>query len=244
MLTIKPIKDYGHALGEYLRQADYYSEGLHVDGMCFGKLCEKVGLSEGEPITDKAFSALAQNHHAKTEEQLTERMAAQRRAGYDAVLSAPKSVSIQAFIGGDERLLAAHDWAVRATLLELERHACRQAGQGINKQYVKSGSLAIASFRHGESRALDPQLHTHNFIFNQTWDSHGKRLVALESSEIFARARYLSEVYRNALAAEVRKLGYEIERKNHGFELAGVSQILIERFSKRAKGKRPADVHP
>ena len=240
MLTIRSCKDYGHALGEYLRQADYYSEGLRVEGVCFGRLSDQVGLEAGAIITDEAFAVLAQNHHAETGKQLTERMAAERRAGYDAVFSAPKSVSIQAFVGGDERLIAAHDRAVQATLAELERHACRQAGQGINKQYIRSGSIAAAVFRHGESRALDPQLHSHAFVFNATWDAQGGRLVALETSEIFARARYLTEVYRNTLSAEVRQLGYEIERTAHGFELAGVSPALIERFSKRSNERDAA----
>lgn len=240
MLTIRPCKDFGHALGEYLRQADYYSEGLRVEGVCYGKLCEQVGLVEGAKISDEAFAALAQNHHPQTGKQLTERMAAERRAGYDAVFSAPKSVSIQAFIGGDERLIKAHDQAVLTALVELERQACRQSGQGINKQFIRSGHIAAAVFRHGESRAIDPQLHSHAFAFNVTWDAQGGRLVALESAEIFARARYLTEVYRNALAAEVRRLGYEIARTAHGFELAGVSSALIERFSKRANERDAA----
>lgn len=234
MLTIRSCKDYGHALGEYLRQADYYSEGLRVEGVCYGRLCDQVGLKAGATISDEAFAALAQNHHAENGGRLTERMAAERRAGYDAVFSAPKSVSIQAFVGGDERLISAHDRAVQTALAELEQNACRQSGQGMNKRYIRSGRIAAAVFRHGESRALDPQLHSHAFLFNATWDAQGGRLVALETSEIYARARYLTEVYRNALATEARQLGYEIERSAHGFELAGVSPALIERFSKRA----------
>jgi conjugative relaxase-like TrwC/TraI family protein len=162
-------------------------------------------------------------------------MAAARRAGYDATFSAPKSVSIQAFIGGDARLIAAHETAVTEALRELETFACHQDGRGINKRYVASGQIAAAIFRHGESRALDPHLHSHAFIFNITQDTAGPRLLALESSNIFERARYLTEVYRNALAREVQGLGYAIERREHGFELAGVSSDLLERFSKRAK---------
>jgi conjugative relaxase-like TrwC/TraI family protein len=45
---------------------------------------------------------------------------ANRRAGYDATFDAPKSVSIQAFLGGDERWIAAHERAVTETLAELE----------------------------------------------------------------------------------------------------------------------------
>lgn len=235
MLTIRTCKAFSKALGEYLRQADYYSEGMKVKGRCYGRLCAAVGLTAGTAITDEAFARVASNHHALTSEKLTGRMAAGRRAGYDATFNAPKSVSIQAFVGGDERLVTAHETAVKEALGELEAFACHQEGRGINKRYIPSGGIAAAVFRHGESRALDPHLHSHAFVFNVTRSSsQSDRLFALESSNIFERTKYLTEVYRNALAREVRQLGYRIERCSNGFELAGMSLDLLERFSKRA----------
>lgn len=239
MLTIRMVKGFGKALGEYLRQADYYAQGMKVEGHCQGRLCAAVGLTEGAAITDAAFERVAANRHALTDEQLTERMAAGRRAGYDAVFNAPKSVSIQAFVGGDDRLVAAHEIAVREALHELESFARHQTGRGLNKRHVASGGIAAAVFRHGESRALDPHLHSHAFIFNVTASEAG-RLMALESSAIFENTRYLTEVYRNTLAREVHRLGYAIERRDHGFELAGVSSDLLERFSKRAQQRDAA----
>ena len=234
MLTIQKCKVFSHALGEYLRQADYYSQGMKVEGRCFGRLCDTVGLVEGATISDEAFDRVASNHHAATGEQLTERMAAGRRAGYDATFNAPKSVSIQAFIGGDARLVAAHEAAVTEALRELETFAAHQQGRRINKHYVASGQIAAAVFRHGESRALDPHLHSHAFVFNVVQSGSNSRLLALESSNIFERSRYLTEVYRNALAREVQKLGYAIERRKDGFELAEMPSNLLKRFSKRA----------
>jgi conjugative relaxase-like TrwC/TraI family protein len=239
MLTIRMVKGFGKALGEYLRQADYYAQGMKVEGHCQGRLCDTVGLAEGAAITDEAFERVAANRHALTDEQLTERMAAGRRAGYDAVFNAPKSVSIQAFVGGDDRLVVAHETAVREALHELEAFARHQTGRGLNKRHVASGGIAAAVFRHGESRALDPHLHSHAFIFNVTASETG-RLMALESSAVFENTRYLTEVYRNALAREVHRLGYAIERRDHGFELAGVSSDLLERFSKRAQQRDAA----
>src|SRR5277367_1780897 len=123
MLTIRTCKVFSHALGEYLRQADYYAQGMRVEGRCFGRLCAAVGLSEGATISDEAFERVASNHHAVTGEQLTERMKDGRRAGYDAVFNAPKSVSIQACLGGDERLICAHERAVNEALQDLEASA-------------------------------------------------------------------------------------------------------------------------
>ena len=241
MLTIHPSKAFSKALGEYLRQADYYAQGMKVAGTCHGRLCATVGHTEGAAITDEAFKRIASNHHALTGEKLTERMAAGRRAGYDATFNAPKSVSIQAFLGGDDRLLAAHDLAVKEALSELESFACHQTGRGLNKRYAASGAIAAAIFRHGESRALDPHLHSHAFIFNVTrGDGPAGRLLALECSPIFARTKYLTEVYRNALAREVQQIGYQIERRVNGFELAGVAPDLLKRFSKRAQQRDQA----
>ncbi|MBL9217469.1 MAG: relaxase domain-containing protein [Opitutaceae bacterium] len=234
MLTIRPCKAFSKALGEYLRQADYYAHGMKVEGHCQGQLCAAVGLVEGASITDEAFERVAANRNALSDEQLTERMAAGRRAGYDAVFNAPKSVSIQAFVGGDERLIVAHETVVREAFDELESFARHQTGRGLNKRHVASGGIAAAVFRHGESRALDPHLHSHAFIFNVTQNAAG-RFMALESSAIFENTRYLTEVYRNALAREVQRLGYAIERREHGFELVGISSDLLERFSKRAQ---------
>ncbi|MBV5332211.1 relaxase domain-containing protein, partial [bacterium] len=227
-------------MGEYLRQADYYSQGMKVEGRCFGQLCANVGLVEGELISDEAFARVASNHHALTGEQLTVRMAADRRSGYDATFNAPKSLSIQAFIGDDARLITAHETAVAEALRELETYAAHQDGRGINKRYITSTKIAGAIFRHGESRAIDPHLHSHAFVFNVVQSGSKSRLLALESSNIFERTRYLTEVYRNVLAREVQQLGYAIERREHGFELAGVSSNILERFSKRAQERDAA----
>ena len=60
-------------------------------------------------------------------------------------------------------------------------------------------------------------------------------------SNIYEQRAYLTEVYRNALAREVRSLGYEIEDrrsskgKNLGFEIKGVSDELLEKYSQRSE---------
>jgi len=53
-----------------------------------------------------------------------------------------------------------------------------------------------------------------------------------------AQERCLSfhtEVYRSELAYRLRALGYELRSGEHGFEIAGVSQEIIDRFSKRRR---------
>ncbi len=47
------------------------------------------------------------------------------RPGRDVTLSAPKSVSLMALVGGDERIVAAHDRAATRTLGWVERNAVK-----------------------------------------------------------------------------------------------------------------------
>jgi len=47
--------------------------------------------------------------------------------------------------------------------------------------------------------------------------------------------RYATAVYRNELARRVRAIGYRITPARHGFEIEGVSEVVLRRFSKRAQ---------
>jgi ATP-dependent exoDNAse (exonuclease V) alpha subunit len=118
----------------------------------------------------------------------------------------------------------------------------------------------LSVYHHDTSRELDPQLHTHAVAANLTYDGAEGRWKALQASDIYEQRAYLTEVYRNALAREVRSLGYEIEDrrsskgKNLGFEIKGVSDQLLEKYSQRSeqrdraiaefvesKGRQPSD---
>jgi ATP-dependent exoDNAse (exonuclease V) alpha subunit len=98
----------------------------------------------------------------------------------------------------------------------------------------------VATYRHDTSRELDPQLHTHAVAANLTYDGVEGRWKALQASGLYERRAYLTEVYRNALAQQVRGLGYEIEQRpdsrgrDLGFEIRGVSDELLDRYSQRS----------
>jgi conjugative relaxase-like TrwC/TraI family protein len=87
------------------------------------------------------------------------------------------------------------------------------------------------------SRELDPQLHTHAVAGNLTYDGTEGRWKALQASDIYAQRAYLTEVYRNTLAHEVRALGYDIINRHDargrdlGFEIRGVSEELVRTYS-------------
>jgi len=110
-------------------------------------------------------------------------------------------------LAGDERLAKAHQNAVSEALQELESYAStRVRQQGANADRA-TGNLVLAVYHHDTSRELDPQLHTHAVAGNLTYDGTEGRWKALQASDIYQRRAYLSEVYRNALAREVRSLG-------------------------------------
>jgi conjugative relaxase-like TrwC/TraI family protein len=233
----------------HLEHSDYYDEHRRVQGEWHGQGAGLLGL-RGE-VTREQFEAVREGLHPETGEFLRPRHSADRisldgseqskgRSLYDLTFSAPKSVSIQALVGGDERLVAAHDRAVRETLVEAESHsATRVRLSGANENRTTANWI-VATYRHDTSRELDPQLHTHAVATNLTYDGVEGRWKALQASGLYERRAYLTEVYRNALAREVRGLGYEIESrrdskgKDHGFDIIGVSKELLEKYSVRS----------
>ena len=159
------------------------------------------------------------------------------RPGRDLTFSAPKSVSIAALVGGDDRIVDAHDRAVAATLAWVERNAAetrmKDADTG-KMARVGNQKIVAAAFRHDTSRNLDPQLHTHAVLANMVQGEDGKwRSMANEG--LYAKQKLIGMLYRNELAAGLAKLGYRLE-KTHAdgrFEIAGVPREAIEAFSTR-----------
>ena len=67
------------------------------------------------------------------------------RPGRDVTLSAPKSVSLLALVGGDERVTQAHDKAVGNTLAWIEEHAVRTRVQDkATRAMVQAGGRSYA----------------------------------------------------------------------------------------------------
>ena len=87
---------------------------------------------------------------------------------------------------------------------------------------------------------MDPQLHTHFTVFNATFDPVEQRWKALQTSGMFGAIHYGTAVYRNELASRLHGLGYDTRQTAHGFEVEGVEQKLIERFSKRSQQRNAA----
>jgi conjugative relaxase-like TrwC/TraI family protein len=226
---------------------NYYTEGERVRGEWQGQLATRWGL-QGE-VQEQQFARLSEGQHPETGEQLVRHQTAreyvntqgdtvrsmEHRAGWDATFSAPKSVSLTALVGGDDRVRDAHRESVRVALDEMEKYA--QARMGGNVPAQTTGAWAVAKFEHDSSRPVDgyaaPQLHTHAVVFNVTETADGQAR-ALQPQELYKTQQYATAVYRSELAARLQQIGYEIERGAHGQpEIRGYTQEYLEASSPR-----------
>ncbi len=257
MLTIsKPIsasqaRTY-HAREFAAQEQNYWSRDQQGHSEWQGRLTEQWGLHGA--VGSEHFARLSEGQHPHTQEQLVQHQvsrtyegkfgrevtSAEHRAGWDATFSAPKSVSLTALVGGDDRVREAHRESVRAALQELERYT--QARIGNVHAPETTGKFIAATFEHDTARPVDgyaaPQLHTHAVIFNMTEREsaleNGKRMRALQPHEMFVSQRYATAVYRSELALRLEKLGYELERGKHGQpEVKGYTKEYLEASSPR-----------
>lgn len=232
MLSVKNVSPGQGAT--YFKQENYYSsEEAMQHSQWSGKGAVKVELQGG--VEGKAFKNLLEGYSPDGNQSLTGKQGKQnRRAAVDCTLSAPKSVSLAALMGGQEKLLEAHKQAVARTLEVIEqRYAQARVWDGEKQQRVNTGNLIVAQFHHTTSREKDPQLHTHCVILNSTQLPDG-RWRALSNEELYRNKKLLGAIYRNELAQECRTLGYEIEKRpDELFEIKGYTQEQLEHFSKR-----------
>ena len=226
---------------------NYYTQGDQIRGEWHGRLAEQWGL-HGE-VGEENFQRLTEGQHPITGEQLIRHKAAreyvnehgqkirtmEHRAGWDATFSAPKSVSLTALVGGDERLREAHQQSVAVALDELERYV--QARIGGNLPAETTGKWVAAKFEHDSARPVDgyaaPQLHTHVVFFNLTETEDGGTY-SLQPRELYKTQQYATAVYRSELAARLRAMGYEIEHGKSGQpEITGYSEAYLAASSPR-----------
>ncbi len=228
---------------EHLCVGEYYDEGQRVAGQWFGLGAERLGLAG--KVGTEAFLRLCENRHPASGETLTQRLnstrmdeasanTANRRIFYDFTFSPPKSVSVAALVGVDERILKAHADAVRSAFKEFEAFATTRVRIGKANNDRSTGNFTTAMFTHDTSRALDPHLHTHCIVFNATFDAVENRWKALQNYELLRARKFAENVYYHELARKLRGFGYEIRNLPRGdFQIEGISEAVCERFSKR-----------
>ena len=149
MLTISKSLSAGQARNYHSREftsekQNYWSRDQQAHNEWQGKLAQEWGL-HGE-VGSEHFARLSEGQHPESGMQLVKHQPArtyeneygkeitslEHRAGWDATFSAPKSVSLTALVGGDDRVREAHRESVRVALGELERYTqARSAGMSL-----------------------------------------------------------------------------------------------------------------
>ncbi len=130
------LKNAQSYFDEHLAVGDYYGEGEQVVGEWIGRGAVALGLSAA--VGKNEFLKLCENRHPKTGERLIVRMkdtrqtqdggeVANRRVFFDFTFSPPKSVSIAALVGEDQRIVARASRSgsdCRAGVGDICRHSC------------------------------------------------------------------------------------------------------------------------
>ena len=194
-------------------------------------------LSEGQnPLTGEQLVRHRNGQEYTTADGTTVKPV-EHRAGWDATFSAPKSVSLTALVGGDDRVREAHRQAVTTALTELERYT--QARIGGNHAAETTGKFVAAKFEHDTARPVDgyaaPQLHTHAVIFNMTERSDGS-IRAVQPQSYFDSQQFATAVYQSELMYRLSQLGYEIAPGRSGApEIKGYTQEYLDASSPRSQ---------
>lgn len=217
---------------KHMAQDEYYTGDQEIDGEWDGRGAERLAL-EG-PVSKADFEAALNGLDPKTGEPLVQ-LGKAHAPGWDMTYSAPKSVSVMWALSPEvdrAKIEAAHRSAVSVATRHLEdNHALTRRGKGGAIREPVAG-LTIARFHHHTSRDLDPQLHTHAFIFNTaprrdgTWGT-------LVSRELYKAQKETGAVYRAHLANQLEREGFAVERRGTGFRLTAIPQNIERNFSKR-----------
>jgi conjugative relaxase-like TrwC/TraI family protein len=254
MLTISKPLSAGQAQTYHqkeftAKEQNYWSQRGVIAGEWQGRLAAQFGLAG--TVSAEDFAKLSQGQHPQTGEQLVRQRASyeyqdadgktvktmEHRAGWDATFSAPKSVSLTALVGGDERVREAHRESVRVALDQLERYT--QARIGGNHPPETTGKFVAAKFEHDTARPVDgyvaPQLHTHTVIFNVTERNNGQPR-AIQPHSLFASQQFATAIYQSELTYKLRQLGYEITAGRSGApEIKGYTQEYLDASSPRSQ---------
>ncbi len=239
MMSIGQVGPAGKAGDYYTHQDNYYVLGS-MDERWVGQGAEALGLSGKVDVKD--FVAVLEGKLPDGSD-LTRMVGGENkhRPGYDLTFSAPKSVSIMAMLGGDKRLIAAHNHAVEVAVREVEKLAStRSMTEGVSETKL-TGNLVVALFNHDTSRDLDPQLHTHAVVANVT--QHDGKWQTLSSDtvgktgfieSVYANQVAFGQIYRHVLRQDAEAMGYQTENVGpHGmWEFKGMENV-IDVFSKR-----------
>ena len=224
----------------YYEKDDYYlgREGGEKHKLEWGgKLAREMGLSgKADPGVwkDALHGRFPGGIAVEGGTFLDEEGQPQRRAGTDFEFSAPKSVSIQVLVFGEDGLLKAHREAAAEAMAFLEEKigVRKREGKGV-RSFHATGAGLTGRVTHFTNREGEPHLHDHGVFLNVAKNSDGQ-VQALTNDRMMHYQRLAQEVYHAGLVRRGIALGYEWETGTYGEpQLKGTTREQIEHFSGR-----------
>ncbi|WP_126721679.1 conjugative transfer relaxase/helicase TraI, partial [Escherichia coli] len=244
MLSFSVVKSAGSAGNYYTDKDNYYVLGSMGERWA-GQGAEQLGL-QGSVDKDIFTRLLEGRLPDGADLSRMQDGSNKHRPGYDLTFSAPKSVSMMAMLGGDKRLIDAHNQAVDFAVRQVEALASTRVMTDGQSETVLTGNLVMALFNHDTSRDQEPQLHTHAVVANVTqhngeWKTLSSDKVGKTgfSENVLANRIAFGKIYQSELRQRVEALGYETEvvGKHGMWEMPGVP---VEAFSGRSQAIREA----
>jgi hypothetical protein len=262
MLTIHEVTSASNAK-HYYAEADYYSQGQETVGRWGGKLAAELGLSGTvdkdrfgrlcdnlHPETGKRLTARS-NRERRVGYDFT--ISVPKSASIVRAFAGEQDAAA---------LDAARDRAIAGMMAEVEADMQTRVRRGGMDADRTTGNMVWAAFHHTTSRPVsrkrflaalaandnvrgwllaandnippDPHEHTHLLCFNVTRDPVEKRLKAGQFGNLKRDGEYYSAVFDALYARELEALGFVIDRRGgKQWEVAGIPQAVIDRFSKR-----------
>ena len=171
------------------------------------------------------------------------RRARHAMAGFDLTFTVPKSVSVMWALADEPTralITRAHHQAVADALGFLEQRVASTRVGHAGAQSMAVRGLVAAAFDHWDTRAGDPDLHTHVVIANKVQGVDGKWR-SLDGRRLHKATVAVSELYDDLIAdrvAEVLPVGWSHRDRGRGhtpaFEVDGIDDGLLGEFSQRS----------
>ena len=227
---------------------DYYlkdGERIEAPGRWAGG-ADTFGLDPAQQVTGEQLRTLMDVRRPDTGQELRRvGGSGEAVAAIDATFSAPKSVSAAWALARPElrvQIEHAHETAIDRALgyaIGQVPMLRRRVSQD-TVVHEKATGLVATSWQHTTARAVDqqvpdPQLHSHVLLHGAI--RRDGQVVAIDSRSWLVHQREVGAAYRSELARELNALGFAVRRGTgrgaRYFELDGVSQPLIDRWSSR-----------
>lgn len=211
-----------------------------------GKTLETLG----EVCTAQHFNRMVDlKHPLKPRQKLTQRARkpdptktkGNPVVGWDVTTSPVKSFSVAVEFSPyrTELLQAYRDANDRVMKDHVEPLAVTRERKGGRMGDTPTENMAWRSHMHTLTRPVkgipDIQYHIHNFILNVTHDAKERLHKALKFFKVMKNRKALSKAFNSLLRNNLHTLGFATHDTKTGWEITGVPQSLIKKFSSRTK---------